>query len=59
MLFPGDADRTTLGDAGLLPRLDCQFHWLNEGFATFDDFLAGFTAEKRKKVKRERRRVRE
>ena len=59
VLFPGDTDRTTLGDAGLLPRLDCQFHWFNEGFATFDDFLAGFTAEKRKKVKRERRRVRE
>ena len=59
VLFPGDTDRATLGHAGLLPRLDCQFHWFNEGFVTFDDFLAGFTAEKRKKVKRERRRVRE
>ena len=59
VLFPGEADRVTLGEAGLLARLDCQFHWFNEGFASFDDFLAGFTAEKRKKVKRERRRVRE
>jgi predicted N-acyltransferase len=59
VLFPGEADRATLGQAGLLARLDCQFHWFNEGFATFDDFLAAFTAEKRKKVKRERRRVRE
>ena len=59
VLFPGETDRATLGQAGLLPRLDCQFHWFNAGFATFDDFLAGFTAEKRKKVKRERRRVRE
>ena len=40
-----------------MPRLDCQFHWRNEGYASFDDFLAGFTAEKRKKLRRERRRV--
>ncbi len=44
---------------GLMPRLDCQFHWRNEGYAAFEDFLAGFTAEKRKKLRRERRRVAE
>ena len=59
VLFPRPADRETLERAGLLPRLDCQFHWSNAGYAAFDDFLAGFTAEKRKKVRRERRRVRE
>jgi predicted N-acyltransferase len=59
VLFPRAADFETLERAGLMPRLDCQFHWNNAGYASFDDFLAGFTAEKRKKVRRERRRVRE
>jgi len=59
VLFAGDQDREFLGTAGLMPRLDCQFHWQNEGFHSFEDFLAGFTAEKRKKLRRERRRVRE
>jgi uncharacterized protein len=36
-----------------------QFHWQNPGYRDFDDFLDGFTAQKRKKLKRERRRVEE
>jgi hypothetical protein len=40
-----------------MPRLGCQFHWRNHGYGSFDDLLATFSAEKRKKVKRERRRV--
>ena len=59
ILFPDSRDRPAIEAAGLLARLDCQFHWRNEGFGSFDDFLAGFTAEKRKKVRRERRRVAE
>ena len=59
VLFPEARDRPALEAARLLPRLDCQFHWHNRGFGSFDDFLAGFTAEKRKKVRRERRRVAE
>jgi predicted N-acyltransferase len=59
VLFPEARDRPALEAATLLPRLDCQFHWHNQGFGSFDDFLAGFTAEKRKKVRRERRRVAE
>lgn len=58
-LFPSPPDRDYLESARLMPRLDCQFHWRNEGYWTFDDFLAGFTAEKRKKLRRERRRVAE
>lgn len=45
--------------AGALPRIDCQFLWENHHYATFDDFLGTFTAEKRKKARRERRRVEE
>jgi predicted N-acyltransferase len=59
VLFPTGAERDWLAQQGLLPRLDCQFHWQNRGFSDFDDFLATFTAEKRKKARRERRRVQE
>jgi len=40
-------------------RVGCQFQWFNHDYRDFDDFLATFTAQKRKKVKRERRYVRE
>ncbi len=59
LLFPDARDRAQCAAAGMLARLDCQFHWHNAGYGAFEDFLAGFTAEKRKKVRRERRRVAE
>ncbi len=58
-LFVEDDDVAALIDAGLLMRRGVQFHWRNSGYADFDDFLASFTAEKRKKLKRERRAVQE
>jgi hypothetical protein len=42
-----------------LLRRDCHFQWQNRGYRTFDDFLNTFSAEKRKKARRERRRVQE
>jgi predicted N-acyltransferase len=59
ILFPDDAALGPLKTAGLTERRDCQFHWFNQGYESFDAFLAEFTAEKRKKAKRERRRVAE
>jgi predicted N-acyltransferase len=59
VLFPADDAAVRLKRAGLILRRDCQFHWFNHGFESFDAFLATFTAEKRKKAKRERRRVQE
>ncbi|MGD9599144.1 MAG: GNAT family N-acetyltransferase [Steroidobacteraceae bacterium] len=59
VLFPGEADAASLDAAGWLGRRDCQFHWVNRGYESFEHYLAGFTAAKRKKVKRERRRVAE
>ncbi|MCK6371352.1 MAG: GNAT family N-acetyltransferase, partial [Gammaproteobacteria bacterium] len=59
VLFPEPARLGELQQHGLLLRKDCQFHWHNRGYQTFDDFLASFTAEKRKKARRERRRVTE
>jgi hypothetical protein len=59
VLFPSDANLVALKGAQLIERLDCQFHWSNQGYESFEAFLATFTAEKRKKAKRERRRVAE
>ncbi|MBN9063692.1 MAG: GNAT family N-acetyltransferase [Rhizobiales bacterium 65-9] len=44
-----------LGARGFLQRTDKQFHWINEGYATFDDFLAALASRKRKAINRERR----
>ncbi|HEY5265038.1 MAG TPA: GNAT family N-acetyltransferase [Steroidobacteraceae bacterium] len=59
VLFPTDETADALSQAGLILRSDCQFHWYNRGYESFEAFLATFTAEKRKKAKRERRRVAE
>ncbi len=59
VLFPTDAAADELEGAGLVLRRDCQFHWFNQSYASFEEFLSTFTAEKRKKAKRERRRVAE
>ena len=48
-------DWERLGEQGFLQRTDQQFHWINEGYATFDDFLAALASRKRKVLKRERR----
>jgi predicted N-acyltransferase len=58
-LFLDAAGRQTCERAGWLLRKDCQFHWTNHDFADFNAYLATFTAEKRKKANRERRRVAE
>src|SRR3989338_9052018 len=56
-LYLREADLPAMREAGLLIRQGCQFHWHNRGHRNFDDFLATFSAEKRKKARRERRRV--
>ena len=40
---------------GLMPRVSQQFHWLNDGYADFDAFLAQLSSRKRKAVRKERR----
>ena len=59
LLFPAPSELDLLRDAGLHLRKDCQFHWHNRGYASFDDFLATFSSAKRKKARRERRKVEE
>ena len=43
-----------LAEIGYLKRTDQQFHWLNNGYATFDDFLAALSSRKRKTIRKER-----
>ena len=39
---------------GLLHRTGQQFHWENDGYDTFDDFLAALSSRKRKNIRKER-----
>ncbi len=39
---------------GFLLRVGQQFHWQNQSYASFDDFLSTFASRKRKSVKKER-----
>ena len=53
--FPTEAEWNYLTGLGFLARNDRQFHWLNDGYKTFDDFLSALSSRKRKVIKRERR----
>jgi len=59
VLFAPDEDARLLQEHGLLLRRTVQFHWRNDGYADFDDFLARLSHARRKNIRRERRRVRE
>ncbi|SJM67431.1 hypothetical protein FM111_12705 [Brevundimonas diminuta 3F5N] len=53
--FPTEAEWRAMTEAGLLPRRDIQFIWRNDGYRTFDDFLAALSSNRRKTIRRERR----
>ncbi len=59
ILFPPDGEIDLIQGEGLLKRVTIQFHWQNPGFASFDDYLAAMSHDKRKRIKQERRKVRE
>jgi predicted N-acyltransferase len=59
VLFPSSQDVAHLQSVGLKIRRDCQFHWHNRGYQSFDEFLATFSSRKRKKARRDRRHVQE
>ena len=45
------------GERGWSLRLGQQYHWSNEGYKTFDDFLAALSSRKRKAIRKERQSV--
>ena len=53
--FAREEEWRLLAGHGFLQRTDQQFHWQNQGFASFDDFLATLNSRHRKAIKRERR----
>jgi predicted N-acyltransferase len=53
--FCDRCDAETLQRAGFVLRTGEQFHFINEGYRDFDDFLASLASRKRKAIKRERR----
>lgn len=57
ILFPSQREQQWLNSLPLLKRTDVQFHWHNQGFRDFDDFLDRFASRKRKNVRRERRSI--
>ena len=59
ILFPPEDQARRLQDAGFMLRSGVQFHWLNGGYGTFEDFLATLEQKKRKNIRAERRKVRE
>jgi hypothetical protein len=59
LLFPEEAVSEKLLELGTHRRTATQFHWFNEGYRDFDDFLSTFSSRKRKNLRRERARVAE
>jgi predicted N-acyltransferase len=55
VLFPDEPQASALARAGLAHRLGLQFHWRNQGYATFDDFLGRFNSKRRNQIRREMR----
>lgn len=53
--FVTGAEEAIARETGWLIRHDTQFHWTNNGFASFEDFLSTLQSRKRKAIRRERR----
>lgn len=54
MTFCTEAEWTLGQELGLLARTDQQFHWENNGYGCFDDFLGQLASRKRKQLRKER-----
>ena len=54
VLFSTRAEADVLEVAGLARRVSYQFHWHNEGYRDYQDFLSRFTSKRRAMLKRER-----
>src|SRR5450830_1035686 len=59
VLYPPQAQAAQLHEAGFMLRSGVQFHWLNNGYSDFEQFLATLEHKKRKNIRAERRKVQE
>lgn len=56
LLFLDERERDQLLECGdLMPRETLQYHWHNDGYTDFEDYLGHFRSALRKQVRRERR----
>jgi predicted N-acyltransferase len=58
-LFLEPADLEVATQAGMMLRQDVQFHWQNPGYRDFEEFLSALSRDKRKRIRQERRKVRD
>lgn len=54
ILFPSHEEVAVLEEQEFMIRDSVQFHWHNQGYKNFDDFLASLTMKRRKNIRRER-----
>lgn len=57
VLFSTAEEAHWLKRSGFIQRETFQFHWNNEGYQTFDEFLQRFRSKRRNQIKRERKRA--
>lgn len=55
LTFLNDEDRQACEAAGWLLRQDRQFHFINRGYESFEDFLSALSSRKRKNIRKERK----
>lgn len=58
-LFLTEEEQNKLEKFGFMKRFTYQFHWKNNNYKNFDDFLAKFNSKKRNQLKRERKQANE
>ncbi len=54
VLFSTADEAEALEQAGMVRRAGVQFHWRNDGYTSFDDFLSRFSSKRRHQIRRER-----
>jgi predicted N-acyltransferase len=59
ILYPPEQEAKRLEEAGFMLRKGVQFHWKNQGFDNFEQFLSTLEQKKRKNIRAERRKVRD
>ena len=52
--FCTEQEAEAVAQMGLMPRRSQQFHWINNSYKNFDDFLADLSSRKRKNIRKER-----
>jgi uncharacterized protein len=53
VLFPREEEAAHWEEAGMMSRHGIQYHWVNAGYASWDDYLARFSSKRRHQLRRE------